>query len=257
MSDWRTQIALGLYPDLEAIHQVGTNAAVGTSEETIWSPGGDYTWLTTGTALEMVCTDNVNGQGQTIRIYGLDENWLEKTVDFDLTGQTPVAIGNWTVVLDAFQVSAEPDPVGDVWFATDAATYVAGVPQEATLVQGKIDYTSAPQTLENAFVIVPAGHVGVVWDFEAEMKQATGTARTADCLIEVAELAKGATVSSPSWAPRRRVDAIQTGTVAPVSHETLPFPLVFPELTRVEARAVATVESDVRMDFTVTFVPIE
>jgi hypothetical protein len=257
ISDWRTQIALGLYPDLEAIHKFGTNDAVGTSEETIWNMGGEYTWLTTGTEMEIVCTDDVNGQGQTIEIYGLDENWLEKTERYDLTGQTPVPIGQWTVILRAFQVSASPDPVGDVYIATTAATYVGGVPQELNLTQAKIDFTDAAQITEQAFVIVPAGNVGVLWDFEAQMKQATGTARTADCLIEVAQLARGATSDNPSWAPRKLADAVQVGTVSPVAKEDLTFPLVFPELTRIEARAVATAASSVRMDFTVTFVPIE
>jgi hypothetical protein len=244
---------MGMVTDITHFHKFGTNLAVGVTEETLWSPGGNYTWLDVGTALEMTCTDNVNGVGQTLLVEGLDENFAQQTTTVVLAGQTPVPLdGLWTVVHRVTQISAAPDPVGDVYIATQAATYVAGVPQELNLIQVKVDYTNASQQSENAFVVVPAGHVGLVYDFEAGLQQATGTPRFVEVALEIQELAAGSTTT---WAPRRRVDSVECSTNNPQHAEDLQFPLVFPQCTRIEMRGVASVESRVRGDFTVLFVP--
>jgi len=255
LTDFRYQIALGLFPDMEVIHKYGDNPSISTTQETVWNVGGDLVWLDAATGMEMTCTDNVNGQGQLIEVYGLDENWTEKTASFALTGQTPVPIGNWTSIFRARQVSAAPDPVGNVYIATDAATYSGGVPQEANLIHALVRFTGDINSTESCFLQVPAGHIGILTYFSACMAQATGSARTADVSIDAAKLAQGATVSNPSWTPLSQIDRLQVGTNQPCYTTTYEYPLYFTELTRIEVRAAATAESEIRADFTIIFVP--
>lgn len=62
----------------------GSNTALTGTWQDVWSGGGDYTWLTTATVVEVVSTDVVdNGTTpaagcRSVRIYGLDETGVEQ-----------------------------------------------------------------------------------------------------------------------------------------------------------------------------------
>ena len=251
LSEWETQVQLDMISDIHHFHKFGENPIVGTSTETPWNFGGDYTFLDVGTALEMTCTDNVAGIGQTIRVFGLDEDFSWKTADVVTNGQTPVLLpGFWTVIHRAYQVSAAPNPVGDVYISTTAATYSGGVPQEAALVQAFLDYGNDLNQTENAFVVVPAGDKGLVYALHTFLEQSTGTARYCDVSLEVQEF-----VSAGVWAPRRRVDLLDISTSSPTAENIYRFPFIFPACTRIELRAKASANSIVYGEFDVIFVP--
>jgi hypothetical protein len=259
LNDWGSQIALGKVPDIQYFNKFGFNADVGTSEETIWAYGGEKTWLTTGTAIEVTCTDNTNGQGQVLQVNGLDENWTRQVQFVTLTGTTPAAVpGLWTQVSRVFQVSASPDPVGDVYISTTDQTYATpGVPDDATLVQGFVDFGDAAQQTQMAFNVIPAGYKGLIYKFAARLAGSSGgSARTCGVFLEVADLARGTSIGDASYAPRRRVAELQVSTTSIRDEIEYTAPLgPFPAYTRIEARGKASASCEIRASYLLVLLP--
>jgi hypothetical protein len=252
-------IAKGEVAGYTAIHKFGRNPAIGATEEDVWNVGGKETLLETGATMWIAAEDNVNGVGQTMRVEGLDADWNLQIVSVVLNGNTPVQIGaanNWTRVHRAYQISATPDPVQDVWIAEDSGDFVAGVPQTATNIHAKIEYTDAVQQTEKVMFTIPAGMIGVLYGFNASIGSATGTSRTVDLGIEIQELAVGATPASPSWTPWRRIDnhSLKSDGQSALGEEWK-FPKVYPELTNIHMRATASALSIVLGDMTLVLQP--
>jgi hypothetical protein len=252
-----TSIALGRYPGVYMVDKFGENPAVGTTEEDIWQIGGKETLLTTAQTMYASCTDNVNGVGQVIKVDGLDADWDEQTGYATLTGQTqaPVVAADgsaqtWMRVHKAFQVSAEPDPVGDVYIA-ESDTLTGGVPDTTTKVHGYIDYTDAAQQTEKAMYTVPRDHHAMILEYHGSLLNATGTARWLRMSIEIQELADGATVAAPAWRPFRRVLEGGMTTEANSSYERiLENPVVIGPLTNVHLRGTASASCNLAGGFT-------
>jgi hypothetical protein len=258
MDEWKTRLVLGHLGDITHLHKFGRNNAVGAAEEDMWLVGGKETLLTAPASMYVSCEDNINGIGQTIQVNGLDENWEQKTETVVTNGHTQEIIGaanSWTRIFRAFQISAEPDPVGDLWIA-ESDTLTLGVPNTASKIHGKIEYTNAAQQTQKAMVTVPAGHIALVYSWVGSMLNASGgAARDATFALEAQELATGATVASPSWAPWRRVDEQALSTSGDTGFgQSFEFPLVFEELTNFHLRATATASSILSGDFDVVFV---
>jgi hypothetical protein len=77
-------LKLGLNPDMSIRHKFGSNIAVGTTEEDIWSVGGLYPWAITAETIRIKAggnaADTAAGLGaQSVEVSGLDENWNEVT----------------------------------------------------------------------------------------------------------------------------------------------------------------------------------
>lgn len=95
-SDFHYEVALGRRQGHETWNKFGYNEDVdiGTGPETIWSPGGMFSQLTTARTLSIVSTsadDDSGGNGaNSVRIWGIDANWDEQIVDVVLDGTTPV-----------------------------------------------------------------------------------------------------------------------------------------------------------------------
>ncbi len=251
--------SLGRFDGIEVWHKFGNNKSVSTTEEDIWLTGGKETLPTSGVTMWIACEDNSNGVGQTIRVAGLNESWETYTADVVLTGNTPAQIGNangWTRIFRAYQVSAEPDPVGDIWIAEDDTDFTLGVPQTASNIHAKVEYTNAAQQSQKAMLTVPAGHKALIYRVAGNIQASSGgAARSAEVFIEVQDLAHGATVASPSWAPWRRVIEFALGAPnAPHVNIDLPFPIgPFNQLTNIHMRAEATATSDIDADMLVVF----
>ncbi len=252
VTDPYARITLGLGDGISTIHKFGFNSDVNTAEEDVWAVGGKEVLPTSGTTMWIACDDNVNGQGQTITVIGLDELWDDKTETVVLTGTTPVQIGDansWTRIFRAYQSSAEPDPVGDVWIGDDDTDFLGGVPQTASTVHGFIDYTNAGQQTEKAMYTVPRNHVCLIHGFNAQIGTPSGASRTALVSIEVQEF-----VSGTGWTPWRRIDAhdlISDGTSSADEKYILPLG-PFPEKTNIHMRATASASCQIRGDMTLT-----
>jgi hypothetical protein len=251
--------------EIYVIHKFGENPDVGTSEEDIWLTGGQETLLTTGATMYASCTDNTNGVGQVLSVSGLDENWELQEGIVTLTGQTQAAItkldgsaASWTRIHRAYQISATPDPVGDVYFA-ESDTVSLGVPQTSTKIHAFIDFTDAAQQTEKAMYTIPAGYTGFVTALNGGVASSQGNARSIDLFIEIAELATGATVANPSWAPFRRIQEANMSTNGEIHiyDEYVRALGPFGELTNFHLRAVASASSDVIAGFDMVIIKNE
>ena len=259
ISAWEAQVSLKKFDHLVQVEKFARNPVVNTVEEDLWPLGGIHTDLITGTSLYISSNDAT--ADQTIKVVGIDGNWDEQTVFVNLTGRTPALVGdllNWTTVHRAYQVSAAPNALEDVYIAVAGAAYTLGVPDDLADVQAFIDFGSeqAHQT-EQGWIIVPAGHQFLLWEMAGDMNHSGGTARTAEILLEVAELAIGSTVESPLWTPYRRIHDVAVATAGSTrSQEDWKFPQVFGELTRVVLRATATSNSELSGEYKGLIVPL-
>lgn len=94
------QVAGGIVTGHSLVRVFGHNPAVGSSEEAIWSNGGDYTgFLVTAINIEVLSSDaddDTDGAGNndgasTVVVFGLDENFLEISESFTMNGTSAVA----------------------------------------------------------------------------------------------------------------------------------------------------------------------
>lgn len=87
-------IALNNVDGVSSIFKFGLNPAVGTTQQTIWEDGGLYVTPTTATVASITSTsvnDTALGSGaRTIRVIGLDANFLEQEEDVTLDGTNVV-----------------------------------------------------------------------------------------------------------------------------------------------------------------------
>ena len=259
-----SQVMWGELSGAYAVDKFGEALGVGTSEEDLWNgPGTEETLLTAGATLYVSC--GTVGTTQVMQVEGLDENWMIQTGYGTLTGRTQSAIVSatgaaqlWTRVFRAYQISAVPDPVGDVYIA-ELDTLSLGVPDTDTKVHGYIDFSDAAQQTEKAMYTVPAEHVGLVLGMTGGIERTGGgSSRFADVLMEIQELATGATVAAPAWAPFRRIqeiDLVSTGQCW--AQEDFRVPFVVSQLTNIHLRCAASSSSDIVGSFDIIVIPEE
>lgn len=111
VGDPERSAAVGLDPNYTGLHKFGERNGVGITWEPVWGGASAYPFQDTPQTLEVVsdsADDAAAGVGtRTIRVEGLDENWLEQSVDATLDGITPVALtGSWIRVNGAYQLSS-------------------------------------------------------------------------------------------------------------------------------------------------------
>ena len=248
-----------------AVRKFGEALGVGATEEDLWNgPASQETLLTTGQTMYLSCTDNTNGVGQRIRIEGLDENWRAQTGYGILTGQAQATIVKddgtaalWTRIHRGFQVSAAPDPIGDVYIA-ETDTVTLGVPGDNTKIHGYIDYSNAAQQTEKAMYTVPRDHVAILLDITGGMEKSSGSNRSADIFLEVSELSFDATQDSPTRAPFRRIQELDLNSGGLTwAQEYFQIPFVLGPLTNIHLRCVASASSDLIGSFELIVVPEE
>ena len=86
------QVARGQIYKHAHLDKFGYNADIATSQETLWSLGGSYTWRTTAVAMKISSSDakdTAAGVGaRTVTIQGLDANFAEVEETVTMAGQT-------------------------------------------------------------------------------------------------------------------------------------------------------------------------
>lgn len=140
----------------------GHNLAVGTSRETIWSPGGAYSYLSVATVLK-ISSDNANdtsaGTGaRTVKIWGLDTSYAEITETVTLSGTTSVNTVNSYLRIYRMKVitaGTTGENQGTIYAGTGIVT--AGVPANIYAV---IDPSYNHSMM--ALWTVPAGKTGFI-----------------------------------------------------------------------------------------------
>jgi hypothetical protein len=123
-------IAEGNVTNHTAFTKLGYNAAVGATEEDIWTQSTVYPWIAAGgIALEVVSTstdDTLAGTGvQKVRVGYLDTDYSSQTQTLDMAGQTPVALTD-TTILRVNSIRATQVGTGGVAAGTITCRLVGG-----------------------------------------------------------------------------------------------------------------------------------
>jgi hypothetical protein len=102
--DYREVVGRGQAVGAQGWSQIGYNVDVGTSSETVWTVGAEYTWPVAAQQMELVSSgaqDTGAGTGiQQVQVFYLDASFAEKSVIITMAGAAAVP----TVVADIFRV---------------------------------------------------------------------------------------------------------------------------------------------------------
>ena len=156
------------------IHKFGHNLDVATIYETLWSYGSIYSYLDTATVLKVSSSstdDTSSGIGaRTIKIQGLDSNYLEIEETITLNGQTPVNTQNSFLRVYRAQVitvGSSNQNNGDIYMGTGTVTL--GIPANV--------YAEIPQNYNQTMMAVytiPANKTGYMTMFYASPDDSKG-----------------------------------------------------------------------------------
>ncbi len=155
------QIHEGMIARHRPAFKFGYNAAVGTDEETVWSQGGIYSYLSSASVLKVSSSND--SDTSTLTIEGLDANYDEISESVTITGQTAVNTTNSFLRVNRMFVTAD-EPTGDIYAGT--GTVSSGVPANK---YGKID-AGENQTLQ-AVVSIPRNHSAYIFNFTISSAQ--------------------------------------------------------------------------------------
>lgn len=168
-------------PGSKRTRKFGYNGAVNTTKEDIWEGGGTYVFPSdTGDVCEVVSDSTeddieVTSTGaKTLFIGGLDENFVEKEVQVDLTGTAAVEIGTFTRINRAYVLlsGSSGSNVGTISIrnkATSSTIYATITPTNG-------------QTLM-AIYTVPADTKGYLYTLTASMLRESASTKAADVTL--------------------------------------------------------------------------
>ena len=165
------QVARGDVAGHKAVNKFGYNAAVGSSEDTIWVQDGDINWPATASKMKVSSSDDADNGGTatgmlTVTIEGLDANWDLQSETVTLTGTTDtITVGTYIRVFRAYGATfgSGATNAGVIYVYTGADT--AGVPDVATTIYTTIGVGDG-QTLQAAYSI-PRNYTGYLSRFTA------------------------------------------------------------------------------------------
>jgi hypothetical protein len=150
-------IAKGNIWDSEAVNIFGFNKVIGTTFETVWNDGGNYTYPTS--AVQMSLVSSSASDTMAVVINGLDSNYEKITESVTLSGTTPV-----TTSLSFYRINnaiiASGSNVGDITISNGGTTYA--------FIEAELGTTQA------AIYTVPAGHSLYLFRIDANSATTNG-----------------------------------------------------------------------------------
>ena len=184
-------------PAGQSVYRFGRNRAVGTAYEIIWEIGGTETLPTTNAIDRISSTSAADNQEIRVSGFTLSDGNLTRVVQVaTLNGQTPVALSTPLArACELININGT-DLAGDVYAYQQAATVVAGEPQEANLTHILIDgsgfenrsFKAACATQSTEYYVVTEFTASVLEknsafaDFEFQVKRVDGAWRTESSL---------------------------------------------------------------------------
>ena len=229
---YNLRVAQGQVLGATALYSFGFNADVDTTEETVWSEGGNIPYPAAAGEV-YISSSNANdvattGTGvRTIKVQGLDANYLQIEEDISLNGQTQViTTKEYLRILKAYVLTAGSNgaSAGTVYVGTTGAT--AGVPPVVYASFGSSNQT------QMAVYTVPASKTLYIEEiaFTASVASATNSVTV-----------KFKTQEHATNAFRTRfIQVLESDTtVAPFA-----YPLAIPAKTDIECRAIATTNNN-------------
>ena len=216
---------------VKSIFKFGFNSDVNGTEETIWDQGGIYSYPTSAIQIKVSSTsanDAAAGTGaRTMTVVGLDGNYNEAQETVSLNGQTEVLTDTTFIrVFRAFVETAGSSgtAAGDIYMGNGVVS--GGVP---ATVYAKISL-GENQTLM-ALWTVPAGYTGYL----TKIDLGTGTPNNNQYInARIIQRAFGGVFRTATKI------TLQTGG----NILNFPAPIVLPEKTDIEARAVSSGSSN-------------
>lgn len=148
----------------------GHNPDVGTALETVWPPSVGNPFITGATTVRL-SSSATGDSGVTATVYALDANLALGTYTVTLNGQTPVTLAG----VSPYRVlridnDSSTAWAGDVYAAGIDATYAGGVPQQSSLILGKV--LIGWGRTGNGFFTIPAGKHGYITNWYASTSSA-------------------------------------------------------------------------------------
>jgi hypothetical protein len=141
-----SRVAFGLARGYSTFTINGHNTSVSTTEETIWSEGGKYQFITAGETIQIVSSDAADdkdsGNGiRAIQIIGLDDSHNPVVEVINLEGLTPVTTTNTFRRVNkvvATSVGTTGEAVGNITtqFTTSTTVHPFHIPIGETSSQG-------------------------------------------------------------------------------------------------------------------------
>jgi hypothetical protein len=130
-----------------------------TNPEDIWDYGGLYTFGSDSGETVRISSNNTGDTG-SFTVQGLDENFLNKNITLNLSGQTPVTVGTFSRVFGGFNAGST-DLNGNV-YSYGTGTVTAGTPQSASMVRSMVKPVF--QQTQMAIYTVPANYNAYICD---------------------------------------------------------------------------------------------
>jgi hypothetical protein len=229
---YNLRVAQGQVSGATALYQFGFNADVDITEETVWSEGGNFTYPGAAGEVYISSSDTndiaTTGTGvRTIKVQGLDANYLQIEEDIAMNGQTQVVTTKeYLRILKAYVLTAGSNggSAGTVYVGTTGAT--AGVPPTVYASFGDSNQT------QMAVYTVPASKTLYIDEiaFTAAIASATNSATV-----------KLKTRENATNAFRTRfIQVLESNTtIAPFTYS-----LAIPAKTDIECRAIATTNNN-------------
>lgn len=145
----------------QVFRKFGYNSDIDTSTdpEDIWDYGGLYTFGSNDGETVRI-SSNSTGDTGSFTVQGLDENFSNKTVTLNLSGQTPVTVGTFTRVIRAFNAGST-DLNGNV-YSYGIGAVATGTPQSASMIRSMVKPTF--QQTQMAIYTVPANYNAYICD---------------------------------------------------------------------------------------------
>ncbi len=178
---YNLRVSQGIVTGASSVYKFGFNSDIDTSEETIWSQGGLYSYSTSAAVVYLSSTDandTVSGTGaRTVTIEGLDSSYVAISETLNLNGQTQVATTKQFIRVNRTYVATagtNGTAAGTLYVATSGSS--SGVPTGTT-------YANIPQgdnQSQMGVYTVPAGHSFFIdsTSFTAAVATATNSVTT-------------------------------------------------------------------------------
>ena len=214
------QVARGQILEHATVFKFGFNPDVNSTEETIWDVGGIYAYPSSAVAMT-VTTDAgtpANDNGVKVIVFGLDEDYNEVSQEVTLAGSGTATTTQTFIRVFRAYVSGSQAPTGNLNITNGGTTYARITVEEN-------------QTLM-ALWTVPAGYTG----FLDHVNIATGTTNANQYIT--------AQIIQRQLDGVFRVMMKQTLGSGGVADFLLRYPILVPEKTDVEVRAVSSGSSN-------------
>jgi len=171
----------------KAFRKFGYNSDIDTTTdpEDIWDYGGQYTFGSDSGETIRVSSNNT-GDADSFTIQGLDENFLNKSVTLNLSGQTPVTVGTFSRVFRCFNAGST-DLNGNV-YSYGVGTVTTGTPQSASIVRAMVKPTY--QQTQMAIYTVPANYNAYICDITCSSPKLANQTVAVEMHLDVREFGK-------------------------------------------------------------------